>query len=395
MTYSELVRSDYRRHVERFYAVQYARRTERSYCEFPVLSSEGETIWFGQHVHLLHEGDSVQGFQAVARNITERKLAETELRESEDRLNRLVDAAFEAVFLTENGIIIDANSRACQMFGYARDELIGKPGLQLTAPSHRNYVHESAAAGRDDMYLSRCLRKDGSEFSVEVRARNTPWHGRVGRIAVLRDITDRQRYEEEIEHQRWQLQQANEELRTSNQRLTQLATSDGLTGLKNHRAFQEALANEWSRSQRYNLPLSLLLIDVDHFKGFNDSFGHPAGDEVLRRVAAVLASNVRDIDMAARYGGEEFAILQPNTNGQDSLIQAERIRKAIVAERWALRPVTISVGAAASRPLRAPYDEADLTEDRHTAQELVQRADRALYLSKAAGRNCVHLADEA
>jgi diguanylate cyclase (GGDEF)-like protein len=133
---------------------------------------------------------------------------------------------------------------------------------------------------------------------------------------------------------------AADALRLANEKLERLATTDGLTGLKNHRAFQELLANEYARATRYKKPLSLVMLDVDHFKGFNDSFGHPAGDVVLKRVASLLQENARTTDVAARYGGEEFALLLPETGPRGAAMTADRILQAIARDAWELRPVT-------------------------------------------------------
>ena len=156
-----------------------------------------------------------------------------------------------------------------------------------------------------------------------------------------------------------------------------LATLDGLTGLKNRRVFQERLAEEFYRAQRYHIALSLLLLDVDKFKQFNDTFGHPAGDEVLKIVARLLQNAVRDTDFVARYGGEEFVVLMPYTDQDAALKLAERLRSAIESAPWSKRPVTASFGVASLSP------ECD------TEESLLSQADQALYQSKNAGRNRV------
>ena len=161
-----------------------------------------------------------------------------------------------------------------------------------------------------------------------------------------------------------------------------LATTDGLTGLKNHRTFKERLAEEFERATRYHLPLSLMLLDVDHFKSFNDTHGHPAGDEVLRRVAKHLTESTRSTDFVARYGGEEFAVLLPFTHQAAALALAERTRTSIAGAKWDLRAVTASFGVAT-------INDATLTWDL-----LVKQADTALYRSKAAGRNRVTHAND-
>jgi two-component system, cell cycle response regulator len=160
-------------------------------------------------------------------------------------------------------------------------------------------------------------------------------------------------------------------------RLAELATHDGLTGLKNRRSFSEELQSSVSFASRHPSPLSLTMLDVDQFKSYNDTFGHPAGDAVLCAVAEMLRAAVRDHDMVFRYGGEEFAVLSPGTDGGGGRTLAERLRVVIEAHRWPLRSVTASLGVAMLSPA---------TPD---ASALLEWADRALYHSKRQGRNRV------
>ena len=148
------------------------------------------------------------------------------------------------------------------------------------------------------------------------------------------------------------------ELAEANARLAQLAVTDGLTGLYNHRHFHERLALEVERSQRSGLPLSLLMLDVDHFKQFNDTFGHPAGDEVLRQLARVLADTRRANDVVARYGGEEFAVILVDTAKFTAAKVAERVRERVVRPRLlrrraARRPAQRSRSASRRSPTTA------------------------------------------
>jgi diguanylate cyclase (GGDEF)-like protein len=176
------------------------------------------------------------------------------------------------------------------------------------------------------------------------------------------------------------------ELAEANARLAQLAVTDGLTGLYNHRHFHERLTLEVERSQRSGLPLSLLMLDVDHFKQFNDTFGHPSGDEVLRQLARVLADARRANDVVARYGGEEFAVILVDTAKFTAAKVAERVRERISSHRFNhgdSQPggrVSISVGVGSF-----PDDAGD-------AEALVRAADDALYGAKRAGRDRVVLA---
>jgi diguanylate cyclase (GGDEF)-like protein/putative nucleotidyltransferase with HDIG domain len=166
-------------------------------------------------------------------------------------------------------------------------------------------------------------------------------------------------------------------LERTNIRLEALATTDGLTGLKNHRSFQDRLREEFERAQRYGAGLSVMLLDVDKFKAYNDKFGHPAGDVVLKQVAGILRATARTTDIVARYGGEEFVVILPETDTEDARAVAERYRQAIESASWPQREVTASFGVASLAPAIA------------SASELVAEADVALYRSKQRGRNCV------
>ena len=181
----------------------------------------------------------------------------------------------------------------------------------------------------------------------------------------------------ERENARAALTQQQRELLQANGKLESLATHDGLTEAKNRRAFNEKLAEEWSRAQRYATPLSLVLFDVDKFKSYNDSFGHQAGDEVLRILARTVMGLVRVTDFFARYGGEEFALILPNTDAEGAYILAERLRQRVENAKWKERPVTASFGVATL--------EIGMT----SGESLIEAADKALYLSKERGRNRV------
>ncbi len=171
------------------------------------------------------------------------------------------------------------------------------------------------------------------------------------------------------------------ELQEANARLERLAVTDGLTGVYNHRRFQEGLAAELLRSTRTGRPVSVLMADVDLFKKVNDAMGHPAGDELLRRLAQVLNSALRGTDLLARYGGEEFAALLPETSKTVAGQVAERMRAAVEAElnvdgRWTQK-ITISVGVAT------------YPDDGKTGEQALIAADEALYVAKHQGRNRV------
>lgn len=171
------------------------------------------------------------------------------------------------------------------------------------------------------------------------------------------------------------LKKSHEELHKANEKLRELAVTDGLTGLCNRRGFDEQLQIEFRRATRYHSDSSMLLIDVDNFKSFNDTFGHSEGDEVLRRVANLLLTGARATDIVCRYGGEEFALILPNTNLDAAVLLGQRLCSAVASAEWEHRGVTISIGAAANAG-GLPNTAA-----------LVRRADLALYEAKARGKN--------
>lgn len=167
--------------------------------------------------------------------------------------------------------------------------------------------------------------------------------------------------------------------------LEQLATRDGLTGLANRRCFDDTLHAEWARALRQHQPLSLLMVDVDNFKAYNDANGHLGGDECLKRIAGAVASEMRANDLVARYGGEEFAVILPNQSLKGAASVAERIRTRVEALQVPNRlaagtHVTVSIGAATAI---ASHD--------NSASELVAIADAALYRAKHMGRNRISL----
>ena len=184
-----------------------------------------------------------------------------------------------------------------------------------------------------------------------------------GVVAVMRDMTEQKDLQD---------------------KLASLATTDGLTGLANRRAFDDRLVEEWARARRDGTQLSLLLIDVDHFKKFNDHYGHLSGDGCLRALGRILSTNARrPADLAARYGGEEFAVLLPNTGPDGCAEVGEGIRQALRdlamlhAQNPPSRLVTVSMGAAAIVPSQTTVD----------CSALVAAADRALYAAKDSGRD--------
>jgi len=179
---------------------------------------------------------------------------------------------------------------------------------------------------------------------------------------------------------RQELDAMNERLLNQNEELARLSTVDALTGLHNRRFLTQRLSDELLRSYREKCSFTVLMADVDEFKKYNDAFGHPAGDEVLKKVANILLGSTRAVDCTARYGGEEFAVLLADTVGEGALQVAERIRARVAAEEFPGRKITISIGMA------------EFPVHGHTAEAVISRADEALYAAKRGGRNRIERA---
>jgi len=182
-----------------------------------------------------------------------------------------------------------------------------------------------------------------------------------------------------------ELKQKNRQLEDMLTRVENLAIMDPLTGLFNRRRFESILANEFKRAARYQNPLSCLMIDIDHFKSVNDTFGHQTGDMVLKEVAGIIQTTIREVDTAARWGGEEFVVLSPNTSRENAKRVAERIRSAFTSHAFAGidgQRVTISIGISGT-----PSPSID------TKDKLIHAADVALYEAKKNGRNRVEVSE--
>ena len=186
-------------------------------------------------------------------------------------------------------------------------------------------------------------------------------------LAASRELADREERSEALENA---LCRETEEAR----RLALLATQDELTGLSNRRAFLDLAAREMNRAVRYERPISLCYVDLDHFKSINDRHGHAAGDRVLAITGQVLRETIRDTDLAARFGGDEFCILLPETDAEQALVVVQRFR-ATLAARATDPPITLSAGVAG------------LTRGQGSLADLLDRADAAMYRAKLAGRN--------
>jgi diguanylate cyclase (GGDEF)-like protein/PAS domain S-box-containing protein len=339
---------------------------------------DGSYVW----VETTGRPVDIQGNQwlVVVRDIEQRRLAEQRLKDSEARYRLLADNSSDMVFQLDHELVRRYVSPACrEVLGYEPEEMIGIKPVSMAHPqdaARLALVFETLMKGHADRQsiINRIRHRNGNWIWAEAqfRALKDPETGATtGIIGALRDISVRKAVEDELAE--------------ANRRLKTLAGQDGLTGLANRRAFDEALAKEHRRSKREKKALSLVMIDVDRFKVFNDRYGHPAGDDCLRRVAAAIVETaLRPGDVSARYGGEEFAVLLPDTDEAGAAVIAERILQAVRGlkirhEGNANGLVTISAGVASLAS--AEFDGKPAT--------LIQNADRALYGAKDSGRNAV------
>ncbi|HYP99823.1 MAG TPA: diguanylate cyclase [Polyangiaceae bacterium] len=230
-----------------------------------------------------------------------------------------------------------------------RPELAGIPVIMLTAEGDANRKAEVLDQGASD-YVTKPF--DDRELLARVKVHY--------RLKVLQD-----------------------QLREANKRLEALADTDGLTGLYNRRYFDALLGRELQRTERYKTPLGLVLIDIDHFKRVNDTFGHTMGDEVLRNVSRIVTSSVRVTDSVARYGGEEIAIVFTQTTAEGVAEVTERLRQRVA--EFAHEHLGSTLKCTASFGISVCDGRSVMPK----ARELIDRADRALYRAKRAGRNCV------
>ncbi len=305
----------------------------------------------------------VECFVSVQRDIT--RHAEVE-RYSQTLLNGLGEGVYG---IDPAGRFTFVNPAAVALLGYdGADELLGRNNHEMihhTTEGGRHYpesrcpIYRVMATGRPlDAWQDWFWRRDGSRFPVEVYA--SPLEREMGTVfggvVVFRDISRQKHLEEELRH---------------------AAFHDRLTGLHNRRFFDNLLARELKRAGRRGVALSLLMLDIDHFKALNDRYGHLVGDDILKHLARVLESRLRGSDVLARWGGEEFIALLPETDLGGAVALAEAVRARVAeADFPGAGRVTVSIGVATHRP-------------REAAKDLVHRADAALYAAKEGGRNRV------
>lgn len=363
--------------------------------EGPFLCAKGRTRWLRFGLQPVGEPGSLGVLVAVS-DISDRREAESLLRLTQASVDRCTDPIY---WLSPEGRVLFVNETGCRRYGYTKEEMLALTVLDIapfTTPELWRARWTKIKQAKSLILETLHVTKAGELFPVEIRANYVAHEGREYSVSFVRDISERKRQEEELLEAKRALeatnnmlkravrraQRLNQQLRAAQKILEQQATSDPLTGTCNRRAVLERLDAELIRSERTGLPCGLGLVDVDHFKKLNDSYGHLAGDEVLREVAGRIAATLRPYDVVGRYGGEEFLLLLSGADSEEVYAILERVRRAVSdcpvqtegQELW----VTVSAGGASGR--RGP------------ARDLIRAADQALYEAKRTKRNRVVVA---
>lgn len=308
----------------------------------------------------------------LAAQLRARARVQNELREREARYRLLADNIADVVIqLDRDGNFIFVSQSVEPVLGLTAAELVGKSCFAFVHPEDLAAVAKATSELTDwtvtKTVAFRTWRADKSIVWIEINfklAGKADEHGRIEVVGAMRDVTERKQMEDE--------------LNALNKLLSELATTDGLTGLANRRTFDAALRREFSHRKK----MSVIMIDIDNFKGFNDSLGHQAGDQCLKRVADVIAEATDDTTaVAARYGGEEFGVILPDIAEPEALKIAEAIRLTV-------RSLAIANPASSRGLVSVSLGIASKTADMPDENRLVGNADLALYEAKHRGRNC-------
>jgi diguanylate cyclase (GGDEF)-like protein/PAS domain S-box-containing protein len=322
-----------------------------------------------KRLHLHDRNEEIVDILVTAVDITQKMLLTHKLEVSTSRFRSVVDAAYDAIITMDQQHNVTLFNRAAEMlFGYTQEEILGQPLTRLLPERfrshHDGYVNQFAQSPVNSRQMDERNRiygvhKDGSLVPVEIAISKINVNGVLEFTAIIRDIADRIHLMDLLQKQ---------------------ATTDELTRLPNRRAFTDTAENMF----RGDKPISLYILDIDHFKHVNDTWGHDIGDEVLKALAEVGRASSRKMDIFARLGGEEFVGLLPATELEQAKEVAEKLRYAIEHQLFEYRwkggkaiPFTVSIGVATRH------------EGEHEVSTVLKRADEALYVAKETGRNRV------
>jgi diguanylate cyclase (GGDEF)-like protein/PAS domain S-box-containing protein len=338
------------------------------------LSKEGKRGWVDNRKYPIRdEQGEIIGLYGIARDITDRILAEEALKKAVTSQNAILAAIPDLMLeLDEEGRYLNAWAQNPEELAHSKEHLIGRTVSEMLPADAAQQVmaalKEAEQFGQSHGQQIQLTTPNGElwfELSTSLEDGNVSPHRF---IMLSRNITKRKRMEAELRY---------------------LSKHDPLTKLFNRRALMEHLDEELLRADRYHHPLSIFMLDIDHFKPINDTFGHRAGDAVLCSLARVLESSTRETDYVSRYGGEEFIIILPETHLAKACEMAERLRITVaghpipIGDKNVLN-ITVSIGISTSTPT--------FPEHADSGRDLLNAADSAMYLAKNSGRNCVKVA---
>lgn len=289
------------------------------------------------------------------------KKSGTETLLSEEFYQTIFMQAGDGIFLVdEQGIMLEMNPRGCEILGYTRDELRGQPVMKFHPADEIDHIQKELGRLAKDKLVtieSAYIRKDGSRVPVEITGKLLSNNQIIG---LLRDISERKKVEKVTQ---------------------ELLSADSLTGLYNRRYFFGIVNSIIAEAVRYGHPAAILLLDLDHFKQVNDTYGHMIGDQALRHLANGIRSLTRTADVIARFGGDEFVILLPQTDEAQAIHMAERLHRYFsenpVRNTDTTFFITLSIGVSS---MPAQHKAVSI-------ETLLEQADRALYQAKQQGRN--------
>ena len=316
------------------------------------------------------------GMWAFVRDIEDRKKVVEALRQTEEKYRTLFEDSRDAITITDRkGAFQDVNKAMLDLFGYTKEQMMRMKfrDLYVDPADAARFQQEIRKKGSLRDHEAKLLKKGGKVMHcVLIGTQKRSEDGTItGFQGIVRDITAQKAMEEA--------------LRESEKRYMELSITDDLTGLFNQRHFYNQLRAEIDRIQRYKHPLALLLLDVDNFKIYNDTYGHLAGDKVLAKLGQVIRSSIRKTDAGYRYGGEEFTVILTETPGQNAVVAAERLRKRFADEIFFPVPLE-PVGVTVSIGIANYHDGEEITS-------FVKRADQNMYEAKGNGKNCVYFSD--
>lgn len=357
------------------YVVKELQRHLRACCEDqesqeyeqPIDIDSGTTWWRFILSPIIGPGNTISRVMLTAIDISDKVVLEDSLRTAHERFEAIIESAYDGIVVINGREDIEyMNESACDMFGFVKDEIVNKK-LEMLIPKKYRSPHKAhidsfkSSPIKSRQMHSRAsvvgLRKDGEEFPVEVTISKISVGDNYEMTAVIRDISERSALMEE---------------------LRKAAVEDSLTKTYNRRHLDRVLQRELARSQRFDHVFSVILLDLDHFKGINDEHGHAVGDQVLVEFVNKIEHEIREVDVFGRWGGDEFMLVLPETDIQKATEWAERIWKLSSGDFFNLASDEIGYSFSGGITQYRAGDD--------TIENILKRCDRAMYKAKENGR---------